>query len=329
MQMKWVSGMDSKGDGAEMFVKPEFTRMNSLRFGGDALFVPSVGKLAIVGLLVTGAIVFTAVGFSSLYASQSAAVDAKPGTLVVEKPAQIAMVDALVPVQTIEAGKALDPSLFMRVKRPQSAMPIRAITNLADLRGQYARVALPSGVPLMGESLTTVRPRNPVVNVIPTGFRAATISVDLTTAAEGWARAGTRVDVAWVSDILGEKSSTVIVQNVKVLSAERQVESAENLKSDAPVPTTVTLLASERDSQRIILAAASGKLILMLRGSEDSGKQASAPGALTYKDLVSGGHAKDLKPGVQGYVRIGKRSHPSEELVLLANGKLVRGGENR
>ena len=281
-------------------------------------------KILIGAVVAFSGLIGTTFAIQSLYASQP---QAPAKSVVVEKQPLVEMVDVLVPVRAIEPGKPLDPAMFMRVKRPALAVSDGVLRNIDQVRGLYARTTIPSGQMLHKDFATTVRPSNPIAQVIPDGFRAVSINVSATSGVEGWARAGARVDVSWVTESEGQRVATVIVQNAKVLSAERQIDPAGDQKKDAPIPTTVTLLATDKDAKRISFAATDGQLVLLLRGAEDSGKSSSATGSISYGDLLGQSSPTDSNGRIQGFVRIGgKGTVANEEFVLFNDGKLIKKG---
>lgn len=237
-----------------------------------------------------------------------------------QKPAPIPMVNVLVPAQEIEAGKLLDPVMFRVIEKPAIAVSEDSVRSFEEIKGLYPRSILAANQPLVKDLFTAVRPPNQVSAKIPVGFRAVTINVNATTAVEGWANPGASVDVHWISNITGEQTATLLVQNAKVLSAERQVE-GQNVGPGAVVPTTVTMLVSEKDAQKISLASTSGQLVLHLRGATDTGQVASTSGSLTYRDLLS--TQKRADPNTEGSIRIRNNQGEIEEWVLIG-GKLQK-----
>jgi len=277
-----------------------------------------------------GVIVLTV--FSALLYQNLQAADQKPVTVQAMSalpvlPNAVELVDVLVPVSTIEANRMFEPSMFLRMRRPKSGLAGAVVRNFDQIKGQYARSTIPANQPLHLDYVTDVRPANQVASSIPQGFRAVTINVNATTGVEGWAQAGARVDVAWISEMNGERSASTIVKDAKVISAERKIEASDAANmAGKPVPATVTLLASDLDAQKVSLAAASGSIILMLRGSGDDGTDlGTESGPITFKDLLSGAKDRDSKSDiVRGYVRVDDRS--GDEWVLLNDGKLLRKG---
>lgn len=93
-----------------------------------------------------------------------------------------------------------------------------------------------------------------------------------------------------------QNSIIFIAENVKVLSANRQAEGGQNQESADPQqegqqtnqenqPQTVTLLLPHKDALRVRLAAMTGKLSMVLRGTEDPGKTNGGFPSLERSDL--------------------------------------------
>lgn len=281
------------------------------------LIVSALGLLVAVTLTT---ILLVASGNSN--ATQPAA----PAKVVVEKAPPIELADILVPVKEIEQGRPLEPTLFMRVKRPRSGLPAEALSSYDDLRGAYAKSLLSANQLVLRTDITNKAPQNPVIEGIPDGFRAVTINVNQTTGVEGWTRAGARVDVHWITDVLGEKTANMIVPNAKVLSAERQPD--PRAEPNAPIPTTVTLLVNEKDAQKILLAQTGGMIALALRGSSDSGKATAGVTSMDYRALVPKTDSDSPQAeGLEGVVRVRDDDGENREWAVFKGKILRRSGE--
>lgn len=277
--------------------------------------------LVILGILLLIVIVGGSLYLALFSSGKSASTTT---TVVVQKEeTPLRKVDVLVPLQKIEAGTELTPALFRVDQLPEVGLSSRVIRGYDEIKGYYARSMLVSGEPLVADLITAVRPTNALTAAIPEGFRAVTINVNATSSVEGYALPGAKVDVVWASKIRGQAGVTVIVQNAKVLSAERTQD--PNAKPGAPVPSTVTLLVSADDATKIQLASTTGSLSLSLRGDSDPGK-GTGGGSITVEDLLTGGkpvvnNGSKTTSGLR--VKVRGADGKLEELVL-DNGKLVR-----
>ncbi|MEZ4754008.1 MAG: Flp pilus assembly protein CpaB [Bdellovibrionota bacterium] len=225
-------------------------------------------------------------------------------TPVEQEEIQIKMVNVLVPVHEIIAGTQLTAEMFKVQSRPAVGITGRVVKDFEAIKGYYSKSLIVPGQPLYMDYISPERPINTLTASIPEGYRAVTIRVDQRSGVEGWARPGARVDVVWASRIRGQPGVTVIVENAKVLSAERDT-SSDGSKKDGetgPVPSTVTLLVSAKDAAKIQLAATTGSMSLSLRGDSDAVGAVSV-GSITVDDLL-GGTTEEIEEDYDGKVTI-------------------------
>jgi Flp pilus assembly protein CpaB len=233
----------------------------------------------------------------------------------------IELISIIVPTRQIERGTKLEASMFLPVQRAKSAVTEGTIRSFTELTGTYAKELIPATQPISRELVTTQKPANAVIEQIPDDMRAVTINVNSTSGVEGWARAGSQVDVQWISEVKGKKTSTEIVNNAKVLSAERKIDPEADPKQ--PIPTTVTLLVTAPDANKVALASTGGQLVLHMRGSDDTGKDiGDSSGPISKEDLLRG--ARDDQQGkrdVEGIVKIQDGRGGTQEWAIV-NGRL-------
>ena len=234
--------------------------------------------------------------------------------VTVTKEPSIDFTTVLVPKNDIKPGTQLGENLFQIEVRPKVSTPATALTSVAQISNAQSRVLLVRGQPILDSMVKNAKSINPVVASIQPGTRAVTIQVNATSSVEGWATAGAFVDVQWVTKTFGPLSVNLLAQNAKILSAERQTENREQNPASGVVPTTVTLLVSDKDAQKISLAATGGELKLHLRGTEDINKPSLAYN-LTITDLLGMSSAPQ-----KGTVKILDKNGEIKELVLF-NGK--------
>ena len=221
--------------------------------------------------------------------------------------APIEMIEVLIPIQRIEAGQELLPSLFRKDSRPKQGLSARAVRDFEEVKGQYSRSLIAADSPLLLDYVTPIKPSSIMTASIPEGYRAVTIRVNAQSAVEGWARPGARVDVIWAAKIRGERTVSTIVHNAKILSAQSSMNTAVDESGKVGIPSTVTLLVTAKNAQKIQLAKGSGSLSLLLRGDTDVKASDGTP--LTTSDLI--GDARRDKRGekVDGIVTIGGQKY--------------------
>lgn len=254
-------------------------------------------------------------------ASTSSEAAGKVTPVTVETQPELEQTKVLVPIQSIQPGQALEPSLFRMESRPKIAVPGNVVAEFELVQGKFAKSLILANQPLYPDFISAQKPINAITALIPPGYRAVTIPVDVRTGIEGWARAGARVDVVWNTQIRGKEGVAVIVENAKVLSASRSTESQQNAKQDANVPTELTLLASIHDANKIILALKSGSLSLSLRGDSEPG-MSDAGTAITTDDLLGGSRQVNQKVAYENVIKIKDNNGQYEEFVMR-EGRLV------
>ena len=268
-------------------------------FGGMGPVRQSKARVVLLGSLFVGVMALLLV----VALLSSGNKDNAPQPVVIEREAEIKMASVLVPVKEIAAGMPLDPSMFRVDQRPQVGVDSRTVKDFEEIKGgYYARTLILSGQPLLKDLITPIRPTSDVTANIPEGYRAVTIKVDARTSVEGFTRPGAKVDVVWASSIKGQPGVTVIVQNAKVLAAERQTQTDN--QNAAPVPNTVTLLVSAADAAKIQLASTTGSLSLQLRGDLDTGAGGRFE-SITVSDLLGGSSTVSGEDKIVGTVTIG------------------------
>lgn len=255
-----------------------------------ALLLPQIIILASVFFVtVVGVAVF--LHFSS-QPSTAATIATQPEVLP-----QVGTVEVIVPVSNIQPGSAFQPQMFKRERKPEVVVSPDTVRSFDELKGMYARGVLVANRLVNREFLTSLQPVNALTASIPPGYRAIAISVDATSSVEGWAQAGARVDIVWVTEYTGRNTASVIAHNAKILSANRRTEGAPGAQrakgktaaastaaASEAIPPTVTLLLSVQDAMKVRLATQHGKLGLVLRGAEDTGS-VSITGAISEASL--------------------------------------------
>ena len=216
----------------------------------------------------------------------------------------INMVEVLVPMQRIESGTRLEPSMFKVELRSRFGMSDGYIGNLNLINEMYSRTLIVPGQPLYQDYITKYSPTSPILDKIPEGYRAVAIRVDDISSVEGWARPGTIVDIQWNYTVNNQSGLKVLVQKAQVLSTEKSVAQEQ---PNAIVPGTVTLLVNAEDAKKITLASSNGKLTLVIRRPED--ETIDSGGTITMDNLVG------IKP--QGPVVL----RPNSNGTLTMNGK--------
>jgi pilus assembly protein CpaB len=210
------------------------------------------------------------------------------------------VVEVPVPDRPVGAGVAMRQVPIRLEKFPEHQLPRGVVRDVGRVRDAVTLVALPGGLPILEVNLGSAdEASNPLVGRIPPGMRAMTVRVDATSAVEGWARSGSVIDV-----LLVEKNKTsVVAENVKIISTERSLSAAVSLDSEAPIPSTVTLLVTQEQCLAINTAVAVGKIAFALRGGADGERWRD--GDFDAEDL-NGASGRKAGAKVEGVVSVGR-----------------------
>jgi len=188
-------------------------------------------------------------------------------------PVQVYTTDILVPIETIQVGVALQPSLFRKESRLEEYVTGDMIRGFDELKGFYSRGVLFKGQPVFKAALTNKQPVHVLTALLPKGYRAVALEVErpLLDNVDGWAQPGTDVDVVWTTSVFGREMASILAGPVRVLASNKATEwsQAKSPSAQTDKLVTVTLLLSIRDAVRVSLAAMHGKISLGLRGLDD------------------------------------------------------------
>ncbi len=183
-------------------------------------------------------------------------------------PVPMGTVTLFVPDREVAAGTKLAEVSFKEVYWPRNQVPTNAVLDLAEIKNQFAKVNLPSGLPVQRQSLTAVAGRAGLP--VTAGNRAVTIEVERAQSIEGYTTPGSVVDVVLTYHEEGNLTSKVIVEGARVLSLGGDANQAEKRRPGVPVTqTTITLDVSTQDALKIQTARQMGRLSLMLRNDID------------------------------------------------------------
>jgi pilus assembly protein CpaB len=192
----------------------------------------------------------------------------------------------------------------------------------AEVIGRAVIVGVVPGEPLIETKLAAKEAGAGITTVIPEGMRAVAVKVNEVIGVAGFVLPGSRVDVI----VTGSPTTSgtadtakVILENIQVLSAGRQVEAdASGTPQDVPV---VTLLVTPADSQKLALAASEGRIQLALRNPLDEQRQ--EPAAVNKTALFAGTAAAPVPKGV---ARQTSARAPSPEPARLVV-EVIQGGK--
>ena len=195
----------------------------------------------------------------------------------------------------------ITPEMVEAVKVPPEYIQPGAVQSLDKVIGIVVREHIVNGEQISERRLVREGRAVGFTGVIPRDKRAVTVAVTEVTGVAGFVKAGDYVDVVVTFDanMVGDHASQVVLQNILVLAANRDMEinpaepaAKENGKEPLKAGT-VTIAVSPDEAARITLAEDRGKIRLALRPYLPANSIViSSP--ITPKDLV-GVHSSPLK----------------------------------
>jgi pilus assembly protein CpaB len=265
-------------------------------------------------VILVGAVVFggLAVFAASRYISQTIALERAKLSPKEE------MVDVVVAKGDLERGSSVGPDNMAVRPVPKEYVPGTAVTPdmFANVEGARLSVDMRGGEVLLRGTLEGADEAT-FAHKVRDGVRAMTVSVDEVNSISGLLQPGDRIDLFFTArpprsgTMQAPETTMVLMQNVVLLATGRQVRPSigDNGQPGASRSySTVTIEASPRDAQRLILAQKSGTLTAVLRGPEDQAPlQANA---MDSRDLF----------GVTAVKRVARASGPSAEIIIGGKG---------
>jgi pilus assembly protein CpaB len=177
--------------------------------------------------------------------------------------------EVVVAARHLAEGEIIESGMLAIRRMPRDFLPAGALgTNqAATLVGRRVNVGLRRGDPVQLSALH-VRNERALSDVVRSGGRALTISVDDTNSMSGLLRAGDIVDIYYSRSQGGGSVLAPLLERVTVLATGESLTSPDETDAFA----TLTIHVSPEDAARIVLAQATGTLTVLLRSMHDDGK---------------------------------------------------------
>lgn len=203
----------------------------------------------------------TAMAGAGSFAAMNLAVG--PGSATAMQDA--IMVDVIVARTEIAYGQAIEPSVLMTQKWPESAVMVGLYTSMDPFKtGEPLRALgrIFPGEPIMLAKLSLPGERVTIVQKLTPGHRAVAISVDAATAVGGFVAPGDFVDIVMTAGNGTELRAVTVLQNIRVVGID---QTSEEQQGAPKVVRTITVEVLPDEGQRLALAQKAGQLSLSLR----------------------------------------------------------------
>ena len=200
----------------------------------------------------------------------------------VQRPAAT-MKEVVIAAKTIEAKTMILPSMVTTEQRAEDTLPGDVVTDVTEIVNKPARERIMKGDVISQQKVFRNMEQAGFVGSIPSDCRAVSVSVNDVTGVAGFAKPGDYVDVLLIEGDNGSVTSRMILQNVLLLSVNKNMgvdntpKSITDTKSDEEVeainpatvaienPTLATLALRPDEVLKLVSAAKLGDICLMLR----------------------------------------------------------------
>jgi pilus assembly protein CpaB len=216
------------------------------------------------------------------------------------KPAQADVVtkELVVATRELPMGAKITAQDVRLVDYPEQAYPAGGFDSIDNVLERSVVQPI-----LVNEAVVGGRVTEPGAGVglapkIPEGMRAVAIAVNQVSGVSGFLLPGSKVDVLLTGTPLTEegRATTTVLENLEVLSTAHKVEPGDDGRPEN-VPV-VNLLVTPEQAELLTLAAAEGRIQLVLRNPNDKIETAEERDIARADDLFVKGQVK--KPRASG-----------------------------
>ena len=181
------------------------------------------------------------------------------------------VVSIVVATKDLPIGKRVDKTDVKLAAVDRVNLPKGAFLKTADVIDRPVSVAVMTNEPILSTKVVAKGSGDGITALIEPGTRAVSVQVNEISGVSGFIQPGTRVDVLFTRQFSnGDAATTTIVQNVRVLAYGKQLEAPARVDPrDTTKPTVATLLVTQDQAQKLVLAMQRGKIQLVLRNALD------------------------------------------------------------
>src|SRR5437870_5334110 len=168
-------------------------------------------------------------------------------------------------------GKRIQADDLKLVTLDRKDLPRGVFVKTSDVVDRAVAVPIFAGEIVLNAKLAAKGSGDGLTALIEPGMRAVSVQVNEISGVSGFIQPGTHVDVLFTRTFSnGDAATITILQNVRVLAYGRQLDpSAKVDQRDANRPTVATLLVTQEEAQKVVLAQQRGRIQLVLRNGLD------------------------------------------------------------
>jgi len=254
----------------------------------------------------------TVLMFAAAYFALYTLTQKEEGTSPAASQAEVRTKSVIVAKKDISAHTLLKEDMLQVKQMPADLAPLGALATMKDAVGRTAGVNMYVGDVVTEQKTHEESMSGRFTDSIPVDCRAVSVGIGNVTGVAGFAKAGDYVDVILVQKDDHSAVSTLILQNVLLLSINKHAEKDEAASSSigaaeaeakaqmeshsAEDPAIATLALKPREAMELISADALGEIYLALRPSRP--KEAR----VAETDYTMYGLAKPAAPAVSAPV---------------------------
>ncbi len=181
------------------------------------------------------------------------------------------VVYAVAAKEDLAIGRRIQPDVLKLVAVERKDLPKGAFLKTADAVERAVSVPIAASELVLAGKLSGKGGGDGLTALIEPGTRAISVQVNEISGVSGFIQPGTRVDVLFTRIFPnGDAATTTILQNVKVIAYGKQLDPAARLDPrDTSKPTVATLLVSQAEGEKLVLAEQRGRIQLALRNGLD------------------------------------------------------------
>lgn len=178
------------------------------------------------------------------------------------------LISVVAATRDLAVGKKIQAEDLKLLALDRKDLPKGAFLKTADVIDRAVATPVSAGELVLNVKLAAKGGGDSLTALIEPGMRAVSVQVNEISGVSGFIQPGTRVDVLFTRVFSnGDAATTTILQNVKVIAYGRQID--PSAKPDTARPTVATLLVTQDQAQKLVLAGQRGKIQLVLRNALD------------------------------------------------------------
>ena len=179
-------------------------------------------------------------------------------------------VSIIAAAKDLPIGKRIDASDLKLISVDRKDLPKGAFLKTTDAVDRSVTVAMSTGETVLATKLAIKGTGDGLAALIEPGMRAVSVPVNEISGVSGFIQPSTRVDVLFTRTFSnGDAATTTILQNVKVIAYGRQLDPAAKVDPRDAKPSVATLLVTQQQAEKVVLAAQRGRIQLVLRNTLD------------------------------------------------------------